>query len=634
MLKRLALSFVCALAAGGAVAATQGGPIPVPLPLFPPSNWWNTDITNAVVDPNSANFISFINNGGTTTLHPDFGGNDPDHPGHVFGFPYIIVNGSQTKLTVLFPANIAPECDGVDHNTNQSFPFYPVPAEPQSMTGWIEDGPPGTTDERNTNDRHMLIVDQTNNALYELYNVWYDGTFWEAFSGAFFDMSNNHRRPDTWTSADAGGLAILPGLVRYDEVSGPNEIGHAFRVTLRASNGYVYPASHEAGNMMGALPMGARLRLKASKDISMFTADVQKIFRAFKKYGLIMADNGTDMYVSGNYDVNWNNDVLNPAFASLSASDFDVVKLGWRPARGDFNADGNSDVIWRKSTTGENAMWVMNGTTITSPVLLPTVSDTNWKMAGVGDFNGDGKADIIWQHSTTGQVAIWLMNGSTISSAAIVTTLSDLNWKIAGVGDFNVDGKSDVVWRNQATGQVVVWLMNGTSISSAGTVTTVSDLNWNVAGVGDFDSDGRSDLFWHNSVTGQNVVWLMNGTSIATAALTNTVSDLNYKVVGVGDADGDTKADVFWWNQSTGDVVLWKMDGTSLVSAALITRVSDVNWHVEAVGDFDVDGKADLLWRKANTGDVVLWLMNGLTLKQATFITTVNDLNWSVVAPR
>ena len=153
--------------------------------------------------------------------------------------------------------------------------------------------------------------------------------------GSFFDMNANNRRPDTWTSADAAGLAILPGLVRYDEVYDPNvaEIRHAFRVTVRATNGYVYPASHRAGSTAGALPMGARLRLKASVDVNQRTSDpnARKIFRAMQRYGVIVADNGSDMYITGTYDTRWNNGILNPAFAALTASDFEVVQLGYNP---------------------------------------------------------------------------------------------------------------------------------------------------------------------------------------------------------------------------------------------------------------------------------------------------------------
>jgi hypothetical protein len=184
---------------------------------------------------------------------------------------------------------------------------------------------------RSSSDRHLLIVDRDRRYLYELYNVFYDGIQWRAGSGAFFNLNSNDRRPDGWTSADAAGLAILPGLVRYDEVFGPGEITHALRVTVRATNGYTYPASHRAGSTAGALPMGARLRLKASRSLSTFAPEIQKIFRAMQRYGLIVADNGSDLYVSGTYDSRWNNDVLNPAFRALTANDFEVVQLGARP---------------------------------------------------------------------------------------------------------------------------------------------------------------------------------------------------------------------------------------------------------------------------------------------------------------
>ena len=144
-----------------------------------------------------------------------------------------------------------------------------------------------------------------------------------------FDLSSNARRPEGWTSADAAGLAILPGLVRYDEaMRGP--IRHALRATVRRTNDDVWPASHRAGNTAGALPMGARLRLKASKDLSTYPSYIQNIFRAMQTYGLIVADNGSDMYITGTMDARWNNGELNPAFSSLTAGDFDVIRLGWR----------------------------------------------------------------------------------------------------------------------------------------------------------------------------------------------------------------------------------------------------------------------------------------------------------------
>ena len=319
----------------------EGAAPGVPLPLFPHDNWWNQDVSAAPIDANSASYIAFINNGGTRHLHPDFGGEVSPGSTDIYGMPYAIVDGSQAKQAVTF--DYWDESDGVDYSTGQGIPFYPIPAQAGNQPHWIEGGAPGDVDQRSQQDRHLLIVDCTNNYLYELYNVYYDPSQaqWYGGSGAFFDMNTNNRRPDGWTSADAAGLAILPGLVRYDEAWNPavTDMGHAFRVTVRSTNGYVYPASHRAGSTAGALPMGARLRLKANVgglDPALRTSDpnVQKIFRAMQKYGLIVADNGSDMYITGTFDTRWDNSILNPAFSLLSASDFDVVQLGWQPAAG------------------------------------------------------------------------------------------------------------------------------------------------------------------------------------------------------------------------------------------------------------------------------------------------------------
>jgi hypothetical protein len=183
----------------------------------------------------------------------------------------------------------------------------------------------------------MLLVDRDNRILFELYHTCWNGTQWTADSGAIFQLDANGRRPDGWTSADAAGLAILPGLVRYDEVFGPDPIRHAFRVTVQSTKGYVFPASHDASNSSNAnaLPMGARLRLKASKDISAFPAPIKKIAQAMQTYGLIVADNGTSMYVTGAYDPRWDvppGDVVPGPSWPLTAGDFEVVQRGWQPA--------------------------------------------------------------------------------------------------------------------------------------------------------------------------------------------------------------------------------------------------------------------------------------------------------------
>ena len=316
----------------------QGAPPPGPLPVFPPDNWWNTDISGAPVDANSPGFIAFIDNGGVRRLHPDFGGEVKPGGVAIYGFPYAVVDGTQAKRKVKF--RYWDESDGVDHDSGKSLPFYPLPDEAITEPHWVEGGAPANVDQRRKNDRHLLVIDCTNKHLYELYNVYYNPTTgkWFGGSGAFFDMTRNDRRTEGWTSADAAGLAIFPGLVRYDEAWNDlvAEIRHAFRVTVRATNGHVWPASHTAGNTPGALPMGARLRLKTNvngEDPANRTSDphARKIFRAMQRYGLIVADNGSDLYISGTFDVRWNNDILNPAFSTLMASDFEVVQLGWKP---------------------------------------------------------------------------------------------------------------------------------------------------------------------------------------------------------------------------------------------------------------------------------------------------------------
>jgi len=320
--------FACGALATATVVVLSATPVlnePLARQVFPASNWWNLDASHAPVDTRSAQLIDWIsgrtssNPSAVRRLHPDFG--PPP-----YGFPYVVVGMDQPRVPLTFVAYGDESDSGAP-----GLPGYPIPPEAQTQPHYIEGDVPGGGD---SGDRHLLIIDRDRWLLYESFATeWNPLTGrWEAGSGAVFDMNTNGRRPEGWTSADAAGLAIFPGLVRYDEVFGPNEITHAFRVTTRATNGHVWPASHSAGSNASAPPMGARLRLRASRDISGFTPEVQKIFRAMKRYGLIVADNGSDMYISGTMDERWNNDVLNPAFASLTADDFEVIQLGWGAA--------------------------------------------------------------------------------------------------------------------------------------------------------------------------------------------------------------------------------------------------------------------------------------------------------------
>jgi hypothetical protein len=297
--------------------------------IFPASDGWNLDASQAPVDPNSQAYIDWIsgrtaqNPTAVRSLHPDFG--PPP-----YGIPYVGVSGTQPLLPVTF----VDYPDESDAGAPGRPAGYPIPEEAKSQSGYIEgDVPGGGTD----GDRHLIVLDRDHGLLFETWATRWNASAarWEAGSGATFGLSGSTARPEGWTSADAAGLAIFPGLVRYDEVSGPDEIPHAFRFTARATNGHVWPASHTAGSTTGAPPLGARLRLKASVDLSGYPPQLQRIFRAMKIHGLILADNGSDLYVTGTMDARWDNDVLNPAFASLRADDFEVVQLGWgRPGAG------------------------------------------------------------------------------------------------------------------------------------------------------------------------------------------------------------------------------------------------------------------------------------------------------------
>ena len=282
--------------------------------LYPPGNWWGVDITNAPVDPASDDMLRWI---GGRQLHPDFG--PPP-----YGIPYLTVSASTPRVPITF-VDYPEESDAGAPGSSG----YPIPDEGKSQPNYIEGGVPGGGSD---GDRHLLLFDQGQRLLFETWATRFNASEnrWEASSGAVFDLTSNTRRPEGWTSADAAGLAILPGLVRYDEVYGSGEIEHAFRVTVRATDGHVWPASHTAGATSGAPPMGTRLRLRASKDLSNFSETMQRIFRAMKTYGLIVADNGSDMFVTGTMDPRWNNDVLNPAFRALTSDDFEVISLAWR----------------------------------------------------------------------------------------------------------------------------------------------------------------------------------------------------------------------------------------------------------------------------------------------------------------
>lgn len=271
--------------------------------VFPLNNPWNQRVDTADVDPNSATLIASM--GLSSPLHPDFGAN---YNGGPFGIPYEVVDDTTPKVPI------------VAQYADQSDPGpYPLPPNPP-----IEGGA------ASTGDRHVLLIDRDNSTLYEMWNTYPQAHSYQCGSGAIFNLKSNALRPAGWTSADAAGLPIFPGLVRYDEVVGRGVITHAIRFTVQHSRaGYISPARHFASSNASANlpPMGMRIRLKAGFDISSYPAQAQVVLLALKTYGAILADNGSNLFISGAPDARWSDDQLN-TLKQVTAADFEVVKMG------------------------------------------------------------------------------------------------------------------------------------------------------------------------------------------------------------------------------------------------------------------------------------------------------------------
>ena len=302
-----------------ASSATAVGPYPAlsPCPVFPdpPASLspraaslpteaaWNQDISKAPRDPRSRAYIAYIDSHGGDRLHPDFG--SP----RAYGFPYSVVGDGQRPLPIHYTAY---------GDESDPGPF-PVPAKAPVEGGNRGDG-----------DRHVLVVDRAGCKLYELYRAFYVAKprpHWNADSGTEWDLRSAARRPEGWTSADAAGLPIFPGLVRYDEAAS-GSIDHAIRVTFESTrDAWVHPASHCAGDTSNpsAPPMGLRLRLKAGYGLGRFSGPARTIALAMKRYGLIVADNGSNWFFSGTSDRRWDDESLNQ-LKQIPGSAFEVVR--------------------------------------------------------------------------------------------------------------------------------------------------------------------------------------------------------------------------------------------------------------------------------------------------------------------
>jgi len=394
--------------------------------IFPGDHIWNTRVDSLPVDSRSADYVSTI--GSTAYLHADFGSGL--YEGNPMGIPYTIVNASQQKTTVLF--EYADESDTGP---------YPIPDNP-----FIEGG----------SDHHMLIIERDTKILYELYAAEKqpDGS-WTAGSGAVFNLSGYALRPSGWTSADAAGLAILPGLVRYDEVN-TGEINHALRFTAPSSRrAYIWPARHYASSLTSPAypPMGQRFRLKSSFNTSGYSSQAQIVLNALKKYGMILSDNGAPWYITGVPDERWNNDVLH-TLHQITGSDFEAVDSSSLM----MNQDSGKALIMPIVTTPpqrigvfrpSNHIFYLNNGTAPTAINWGTSTD----LPVTGDWNGDGRTDIgIYRPSAH---TFYLKNGTTAA----------INWgtstDLPVTGDWNGDRITDVGVYRPSTH--TFYLKNGTT---------------------------------------------------------------------------------------------------------------------------------------------------------------------------
>ena len=299
----------------------------------------------------------------------------------------------------------------------------------------------------------------------------------------------------------------------------------------------------------------------------------------------------------------------------------------------DVDGDGQADLVWWDTYTGEVAVWLGNGAAApTTTGVIGTLDPTSWRMEGLGDLDGDGRADLIWRDPTAGSVEVWLGNGVAVPTTMGVIGSVPPAWVIKGVGDVDGDGRADLVWREVTTGEVAVWLGNGAAAPTTTALIGSAPLAWVIEGVGDVDGDGQADLVWREVSTGEVAVWLGNGAAApTTTALIGQVLPTSWRIEGVGDLDGDGQADLAWRDTSNGNVAMWLGNGAAAPTIQKsIGNVVPTTWRIESVGDVDGDGQADLTWRNTSNGEVAVWLGNGTTGPTATAVIGSAPTTWEI----
>ncbi len=324
----------------------------------------------------------------------------------------------------------------------------------------------------------------------------------------------------------------------------------------------------------------------------------------------------------------------------------------------DFNGDGQEDLLWRHQVAGLNLLWGLNGTGLISQGLLPASTvDSNWRIAASGDFNGDGQEDLLWRSRIDGALVVWLLNnGVEFSSSLLQTPALDLSWTIEGIADVNQDGQQDLLLRNQNTNVLLARFLNGIELAGDAVLQLPNfpTQDWQIGAFEDFSNDGGLDLYWQNQLNGAQVLWGLDNVSFqsqqvlvvgqdqglvdwfleGSALIQNQFDsrDLGWSLVGSGDFNRDGQADGVWRNGGTGQTSIRLMNGDEVLQDIFVgPTVLDPNWEIQAIGDFDSDGHEDLLWRHQLGAQTLLWSLEGTKYRNSALLpATPIDSNWRI----
>jgi FG-GAP-like repeat len=423
------------------------------------------------------------------------------------------------------------------------------------------------------------------------------GTFTVSGGHTYTDEGNDTAKVVLTRTAD-GATSTVSGSVAVAE--GDSLTGHAVSFTTHA---------HQA--FSGTV---------ATFDDT-YTANVPGDFTATIDWGDGTTSTGTVSGGSGTFTVAGSHTYLSqgqdnvtvtlrddaPGTASATATSTATVGFGAVP-KNDFNGDNKSDLLLQNSPFVGNPdvmIELLNGLTVSSSGTIPT--PPGWHVEASGDFNHDNKEDIILQNND-GAPEIWLMNGTSVTSTVLLANPGP-SWHVIAAADFNKDGNPDILWQN-TNGAAAIWLMNGTTPNGGGVLPVNPGPTWRVIGAGDVNGDGNADILWQNN-DGTPAIWEMNGTNVIGGGLLVNPGT-SWHAIGLGDFNGDGNADILWQNND-GAAAIWELNGTNIIGGGVLSPNPGASWHVIGTSDFNGDGKADILWQN-NDGTPAIWDMNGTTV--------------------